>query len=598
MAVATTSSVRKFRRPRPASGHRSPTPVPDTSTPWRRATAALLIAVFVVMGLLSLGQRPAGYLSSDIGPKLATVDAMTATGSPRPLVGYWAAEEDPDGSLHPLRHSLTAAVSTGGERQYVVVTTLPMLMLAQPLYAVGGYRLLLVVPIVGALLAAAAAGALSRRLGSPNGLAATFSVGLASPILVYVTAFWEHSWGVALMAWGMIGLLDAACGRRWGRAPAWVVGLLAGVAFGVAAAMRQEALVVAAVAGVAVAVGTLRPGSSADVGLVAPTPGTGLRRLVLRLWAVPVGGGAMLALTAVVETRIIGDTIRVDRGLASLQTASTATERLSAAVITFASPSGGPAPVVMIVGLLFVGSLMALGRALDRGRDATRPAVVVACSYLIVVLNWMLNGTGFLSGLVVAAPLVGVGLGLRPTSSTGRIVRNTAIAALGWIMYFQYAIGAEPQWGGRYLLLPGLLLTVSAVTALERARRRALMVMLALSTLLTLAGAAWSIERSHAFERLGARLSADDRPLVFEDAFLPQEFGPVALAERWLVADSEGARSEAATLLIDADIEAFDYVGTGIEPEFVGFVPDDRVVVVEVIRADRLRVTTYVRQTP
>src|SRR5205807_2001537 len=150
--------------------------------------------------------------------------------------------------------------------RWVDVTTVPMLYLGYPLYRLGGYRLALLLPMLGAVAAALAARALARRLGADEGVgwAAFFLVAVASPLAIYALDFWEHSIGVALMGWGVVLLLDAlrlaapvsgAPGRQngdptrqkavgvrsWGRAAA-----TAGLLFGAAATLRTEALVYAA----------------------------------------------------------------------------------------------------------------------------------------------------------------------------------------------------------------------------------------------------------------------------------------------------------------------------------------------------------------
>src|SRR5207302_443109 len=125
---------------------------------------------------------------------------------------------------------------------WVNVTTLPMLYLADPLYRLGGYRLTLLLPMLGSVLAALAARVLARRLGG-GGWVAFWVVGLASPLAIYALDFWEHSLGVALMAWGVVLLVDVVEGRA-----GWRAALGAGLLFGSAATMRTEALVYALVA--------------------------------------------------------------------------------------------------------------------------------------------------------------------------------------------------------------------------------------------------------------------------------------------------------------------------------------------------------------
>ena len=80
-----------------------------------------------------------------------------------PDVGYWAARWDPEGRVHPLYY--TSHIG----RRWVNATTLPMLYVAQPLYRLGGYRLALLVPMLGAVAAAFAARELARRVHDTDG---------------------------------------------------------------------------------------------------------------------------------------------------------------------------------------------------------------------------------------------------------------------------------------------------------------------------------------------------------------------------------------------------------------------------------------------
>ena len=65
----------------------------------------------------------------------------------------------PKATLHGLYYTYTVS------GHYLNVTTLPMLYAALPLYALGGYRLALLLPMAGAVACAFAARALARRVG-------------------------------------------------------------------------------------------------------------------------------------------------------------------------------------------------------------------------------------------------------------------------------------------------------------------------------------------------------------------------------------------------------------------------------------------------
>ena len=160
---------------------------------------------------------------------------MSAHHEGRPDVGYWAAEWDPNGDLHPLFDTTLI------KGRWIQVSTLPVLYAAVPLFNLFGYRGVLVLPMLGSVAAALAARALARRLGSQRPWAVFWLVGLASPITVYALDFWEHSIGVALMLWAGVALFDVVDGeRRFG-------GLIAGALVGTAFLLRTEALVYGAI---------------------------------------------------------------------------------------------------------------------------------------------------------------------------------------------------------------------------------------------------------------------------------------------------------------------------------------------------------------
>ena len=134
---------------------------------WLRRPVVACLALLCTYAALSVVLNdPRGTLGTDTGGKLATLRVMEQRGTLDPAVGYWAESADPHGTLHPLYYTFRVGES------WVNVTTLPMLYAAYPLYRVGGDRAVLLLPMLGALLAALAARALARRLGASTGWAA------------------------------------------------------------------------------------------------------------------------------------------------------------------------------------------------------------------------------------------------------------------------------------------------------------------------------------------------------------------------------------------------------------------------------------------
>ena len=122
---------------------------PSVATGWprvrgwlRRPVVAGLLLLVVYAGLSLALNNPRGTLGTDTGGKLATLHAMDRRGSLVPEVGYWAQRWDPTGTLHPLHYTYDV------NGHWVNVTTLPMIEAAYPLYALGGDRAVLLLPML------------------------------------------------------------------------------------------------------------------------------------------------------------------------------------------------------------------------------------------------------------------------------------------------------------------------------------------------------------------------------------------------------------------------------------------------------------------
>ena len=225
-----------------------------------------------------------GSLGSDTGGKIAALERMHTSDDLSPDLGYWAEHDDPDGSLYPI------FFSGRGDAGWITTSTLPMLYAAYPLYALGGMQAALIIPMLAAVAAALAARALATRLGGPP-WATFWLVGVATPLAVYALDFWEHAVGVAAMMWAIVLLDDVVHGRAGWRAAGG-----AGALFGLAATMRTEAFVYAAVAAVVVGVVICRRRS--------------LRDLVKLAMAGALGGVVVLGANAALERVVLGSSIR------------------------------------------------------------------------------------------------------------------------------------------------------------------------------------------------------------------------------------------------------------------------------------------------
>ncbi|MDW3218200.1 MAG: hypothetical protein R8F63_06265 [Acidimicrobiales bacterium] len=493
--------------------------------------AALLIALLLLTD-------PMGFLSTDVGGKLATLEAMDRNGGVSPDLGYWAADVDPDGSLYPMFRT-----SRVGDA-WVNVTTVPMLLLALPLYLMGGALAAGLIPVAGTVLAALGARALARRLGA-DGTAAFWIVGAASPLTIYALDFWEHSLGVALMVWAVALALDAS--QPDGRARGAVV---VGVLFGLAAAMRQEALVYGFVTGAALGIRLLAGGR--------------LLHALARGGALLAGFAAAFAANSVVEDLVIGDSRRAGRsaGTASRVGGDLAL-RAEEAVMTLASPFARSQTVYLVLALVLLGGLVELGRRADLDTDAVRPiALLVGAIGALLVVDIAASGMAFVPGLAATTPVAALAIGRGWGNGDQRLVAAIALVSLPLVWAVQYTGGAGPQWGGRYILLTGTLLTVLATVVLRSDRARVVLRRVALAgAAVTLIGVAWTVQRTHGFADAVQSLADRDEPvLVFHDPHLAREGGVLVLDEQWLAATGDEARAEAAGVLAALGVEEIGFV--------------------------------------
>lgn len=477
------------------------------------------LVLLLVYAALSLAMDPNGYLGTDTGAKVATLEVMTQNGTADPDVGYWAADQDPGGGLHPLYQAARRA--DGG---WVAVTTLPMIELARPLYDLGGYRAALVLPMLGAVATAFAARAVARRIGatSADEWRVFWVVSLASPVVVYGLDFWEHSIGLACMVGAVALLLDVADGRGLGRAAA------AGVLLGASAVLRNETFVYAAVmVGVACAVRwvrsrTLGPAVAAGVLSIVGFAGPWLGNLALES-AVGASASATRGARATSTAQAVGSAfdVRVREGLQTL----------------FGTNRGGFTESVLL-GVCLVALVLAALRA--DARADRRPALLLMSLAVVVYALALSDGPGFLPGLFVAFPVAVASLLQGLWRPRARLVLLIALAALPLVYLFQYTGGAAPQWGGRYTLSSAILLGVAGVVGLLDRSPVAGRALIALSAAVTVAGVVWLGVRSRGVEDFFDEVVVEAEPvLISRNAFLLREGGAVSVGRRWLSVASD-----------------------------------------------------------
>lgn len=507
------------------------------------------VAVLVLLSLSFLND-PAGYLGTDTGGKTATLAAMVDRGDWSADVGYWAQEHDPSGAFHPMFGTRRT------DEGWIQVTTLPMVLAARPLYEMGGYRATLLLPIAGTALAALAGAALAERLGSRmDGTRAFWVLVLGSPLVVYALDLWEHSLGVAAIAWAVVLLYDAV-----GKAGSPTRGLGAGALLAAAATMRTEALVYAVVLVF-----------SACLYLVVrrqivAAVGTGL--------AAVAGFAPVWSLNSALEG-LLGGMSRTARATGAAAAGATATadqssdlglrleEGLRTTFATAATPSWLPVAIGFLLAVTVAGAVRA------GCRIPARRVPLLAAGLASLTVFTLASGLGFVPGLFAAFPIAAASFGLRGAACGRGWLIGAASAALPVVWAFQFTGGAGPQWAGRYVLPSTLMLGVVGVVAVGRddVPRALRSTVIGMSVVVNVFGLAWLAERSHEVDRLFTRIEAvQEEALIARNHFILRESGPRVLGQRWLSAASPAALDGPADVLRSAGVNRFSVLQVDGQP--------------------------------
>jgi hypothetical protein len=395
----------------------------------RQAVALGLVAlVYAVLALT----RPADvFWSPNQGNKLLQVWALL-DGRPDLSIEYAGRALDPRLSFRP--YVLSYVAQGGIQVPWPAAWAFPSGLL----YAALGGAGLLVLPAVGGLLGAWGAGRLAERAAPGSGWVAVLLAGLATPLLVYSTLFWEHAAAAGLFGAGLALLLGA-------RHPS---GFLAGCAFGLAVAWRPETLLFLAAALLPAADSLRRLARRGALGLAL---GFGLVQVPTLAYNLAVLG-SLSAARMPPFTRSIGDAAanvaRLGPGLP--------------ADFLVGHPEAGAAlaePVrwAPLGGLLLLG----LGRLVRRRRRDVLVPLGLALAGLPAVALLVAPPPGNVAGFLIAAPFLAVAPLLpRAVASTpsGRALAGFAILAplayalVALLLHRQGVAGSGAQWGPRFLL--------------------------------------------------------------------------------------------------------------------------------------------------
>ena len=551
-------------------------PSAPRSEPWWRrpgVAAAVLLAFYL---LVSVFIDPRGQFSNDIGGKTASVQEMVDSSTWDPGLSYWFEDSDPEGRFH---HAVFTNQTANGT--WLNATTFTMLLPARILWEIGGERAILLIPMLGAVFAALAARAFHRRLRpDDDGMETMWVVGLVSPVTVYGLVFWEHSWGVALIVFALALTLDACADATATRRA-----LLAGVLFGIAATMRQEALVYGFVAGITVGATWLRRGQ----------------------WATALQAGSKMLLGAIgpiaahtlLELAFIGTSQRTSRATGTVQSVEGSGERGLEALATtvFALPSVDL--FVIVLSFLLVASTIACAASVARRphSEKLRPATVaLSVAWVLWAMAILIVGPNFVPGFIIAAPLSMFGLFGAIKQRWNLALWLGVLAPLPLVLLTRFVGGAFPNWAGRYHLASTVVLIVMGVIWLKGRDQAVLRIVLAFSLLVTAVGVWVVVDRSNgvgdSIEQIADATTEQDI-VVWRDHFVAREFGGFANDRLWLSAVTNDDRTELARTFQNRGLNEFLWIASdGFEFNFPGYEPTGEVLGrVEYFRSDIVRMT-------
>ena len=505
----------------------------------RVAILSLILFVYAVGAALL---DPLGHLSNDVGGKTASVAAMADAGNLNPDLGYWFEDADPDGAFFPLRNSRQTATGV-----WINSTSITTLVPAVPLWSAFGPRGILLIPILGALATVAVAGALARRINpSSDGTLAMLVVGLASPAAIYALDFWEHTWGMALMGAGIVLLYDSLKKERLPPA------VLAGALFGIAATMRQEALVYAFGAGVTLGamllyrrqiIDMLKRGVGFTIGFAIPFLGYGL-----------------------VEQALIGGAgARSDRGFETLErTGSLLTERITSSATWLFAPIGSTEPLAIAMGAILVASAAAFARWLfftDQSVDPGLARKAMIATWAVWLIGIPLLKPGWIPGMLIAAPaaIFGMAAGIADRRWT---LLALSVGPVPIVFATAFVDGSAVQWGSRYLLPTALVLTVLGIEGLRRVSKPTLTMVVVASLLVTLSGSVWTVRRSHWIADDGQQVVelAGDDVVVWASGYTAREMSDFSQDQRWLTVEDPRMQPVLAQLLSEQAVDSFVWI--------------------------------------
>lgn len=505
--------------------------------------AALAVVLLALVPLIGTGSS----FSADEGA--AIVQARSLARGDGWVVDHPLPQADPGGTAYPLELSQRGPKGTAPFVKHPLYALL--LAGADRLAGVAGMVLL---SVFGTVAAAGLAGLLARRIDPGLARPALWVTGLASPLLFDGYLVIAHTLAAACVAGAVLAAAVAFERRSRGAALAVIPCVAAAVL------VRNEAVFFAAgLATAAVVVGMGRDRLLA-LGVAAGSLVAGAgAHLVEGRWVTAILGPGTIGLaptTPAPTSGMLGD-------------------RWPAFTLTWLRPSYDAPRTVDLLLVVMVAALIFAAYAVRRGRPGVGAMAVAAGASAVLAL--VLDPTNIVPGLLVACPVVLVGLALAGRTTvahpTARLAAVTAaVFALG-VLATQYRTGGSGEWGGRYF---ALALPVALPVVLLAIRSRATRPLVAGLLVCSLAMSVMAVAGLRSAHRFGAgfvaaidRTGGPDRPvLVTSVALVPRMAWPTFDHQRWLLSTPDDL-GPLVDRLRAAGIDHFTFVahhGVGLPP--------------------------------
>ena len=383
------------------------------------------------------------------------------------------------------------------------------------------------------------------------------------------------------MLWAVVLVLDVL-----DRHAGWKATLGAGALLGLAASMRTEALVYGFVAAIVGGIVILRREKR-----LAPIVTFGA--------LLAAGLGVVVGATQLLERVTAGGSLRASRATSTAASVGTgAGDRIKEALTTTIGFNHWAQRTDWFLGFLAVALVAyAAWKLLGPDRDERRLGVIALAAAALVYVTRFADGLGFVPGVLTASPLAVAGLVVAWSRPALRRPVVIALGAVPLVWLFQYSGGANPQWGGRYVLLTGTLLVTVAAVVLATAAGWSRVLLVGLAVAVTACGVGLLAERSHdVADAMGHLVARHDQLVISQEAHLLREGGAFYTPQRhWLTAATGPDLRRAARIARESGASEFALVGTeaASRPRTLDGFERGRAETLDFLPGFPVRITTY-----